>query len=467
MAILQGAQITGSIIATTFIKANGFSGSITASNLYVLGKAGIGTSSPTAKLEVVNTERILGVLRTQVTPQTTFYDNTFVTNNDGGGAQGFIYTSGTGGTFPLDTYGELILQSCPKTGFNNGISLVTGTTSPSVKLRIAEGGNVGIGTTSPANNLVVYNGSGWAGEDLNGTSGGELIFRQSGTLKANIYASTSTGFVLNGASETIFQIGSSEKMRIDSSGNILIGGTSTTNSPIEFQQDGDALIKRLFVTTTSGNVYAYINSQDGYESWIQFGGQTNYNNGVIKYSDASNFMSFWTNTTEKMRITSGGNVGIGTTAPAYNLDVTGSISADSFLGKSFGMTGASGSTAIYDAYVSAGAGEVYELIAAGSPNAGGSSGYRDVLYGKIIIGTGYNGSAVTTYINYVQENPDPRSLYNSGLGTSLSASICFKSGSSEVTNKPAGQSTKIRVKIGSYINNAYAGYTTVRVKRLF
>jgi hypothetical protein len=131
------------------------------------------------------------------------------------------------------------------------------------------------------------------------------------------------------------------------------------------------------------------------------------------------------------------------------------------------MTGASGSTAIYDAYVSNGAGEVYELIAAGSPNAGGSSGYRDVLYGKIIIGTGYNGSAVTTYINYVQENPDPRSLYSSGLGTSLSASICFKSGSSEVTNKPAGQSTKIRVKIGSYVNNAYAGYTTVRVKRLF
>jgi hypothetical protein len=149
------------------------------------------------------------------------------------------------------------------------------------------------------------------------------------------------------------------------------------------------------------------------------------------------------------------------------LDVTGSISADAFLGKSFGMTGASGSTAIYDAYVSNGVGEVYELIAAGSPNAAGSSGYQDVLYGKIIIGTGYNGSRVTTYINYVQENPDPRSLYNSGLGTSLSASICFKSGSSEVTNKPAGQSTKIRVKIGSYINNAYAGYTTVRVKKLF
>ena len=58
MAILQGARITGSIIATTFIKANGFSGSITASNLYVLGKAGIGTTSPASKLEVYSTSSI-------------------------------------------------------------------------------------------------------------------------------------------------------------------------------------------------------------------------------------------------------------------------------------------------------------------------------------------------------------------------------------------------------------------------
>jgi hypothetical protein len=89
------------------------------------------------------------------------------------------------------------------------------------------------------------------------------------------------------------------------------------------------------------------------------------------------------------------------------------------------------------------------------------------MFGKIIIGTGWNGSAVTTYINYVQENPDPRSLYSSGLGTSLSASIFFKSGSSEVSNKPVLQYTKIRVKIGSYNSSNVGNYTTVRVKRLF
>ena len=60
MAILQGARITGSIIATTFIKANGFSGSITASNLYVLGKAGIGTTRPTGSLQVNKSSQTLG-----------------------------------------------------------------------------------------------------------------------------------------------------------------------------------------------------------------------------------------------------------------------------------------------------------------------------------------------------------------------------------------------------------------------
>jgi len=62
MAILQGARITGSIIATTFIKASGFSGSLTASNLYVLGKAGIGTTSPIAPLDVQSNTGATGII---------------------------------------------------------------------------------------------------------------------------------------------------------------------------------------------------------------------------------------------------------------------------------------------------------------------------------------------------------------------------------------------------------------------
>jgi len=81
--------------------------------LFVDGSAdnvGIGTSSPAAKLTVANSGRINGILRTATTPLTAFYDNDFAANCDGGGADGFIYNSCTGGSLPLDYYGELILQ---------------------------------------------------------------------------------------------------------------------------------------------------------------------------------------------------------------------------------------------------------------------------------------------------------------------------------------------------------------------
>jgi hypothetical protein len=172
------------------------------------------------------------------------------------------------------------------------------------------------------------------------------------------------------------------------------------------------------------------------------------------------------NTTPAFVVLNNGNVGIGTANPSNKLDVSGSISAQSYLGTSFSLTGTSGSTAIYDTFATTAYGEVYELMAMGTPNSQGSPNYRDILYGKIIVGTGFSGTAVTTYINYVQENPDPRSLYASGISNSLSASIYFKSGSSEVTSKVPGQNTKIRIKIGSY-NSGYVGNsTTVRLKRL-
>jgi len=58
------------------------------------------------------------------------------------------------------------------------------------------------------------------------------------------------------------------------------------------------------------------------------------------------------------------------------------------------------SAAVYDVYVSV------------NPNTAGSSAYRDVIYGKLYYGTGWNGSAVTSYIYFVQESPGR--MYQSG-----------------------------------------------------
>ena len=119
------------------------------------GNVGIGTTEPRAKLQVVNTGRILGVYRVSQSDQTAPFTETFAMANDGGGAQGFIYGGQPGGVFPFDAYGETIVQGNPRSGYNNGISFVTGTgSSQAVAMRI-NNGNVGIGTTGPGQKLDV------------------------------------------------------------------------------------------------------------------------------------------------------------------------------------------------------------------------------------------------------------------------------------------------------------------------
>ena len=160
-----------------------------------------------------------------------------------------------------------------------------------------------------------------------------------------------------------------------------------------------------------------------------------------------------------------GNIGIGTTSPSAKVDVVGDVQANAFYGKSFNLTTTSGQSAIFDTFTSTGTGEVYEVTIKGNPNAGESGNYQDVIYGKIIVGTGKTGSIESTFINYVQESPDPRLLYSSG-GTSLTASVYFNSASVDVTQKGVGQSTSIRVVIGSYAIGYVGNNTTVRVKQI-
>jgi len=214
-------------------------------------------------------------------------------------------------------------------------------------------GNVGIGTITPANNLVVYNGSSWAGEDLNGSSGGELRFLQSGTLKANIYASTSTGFVINGGSETIFQIGASEKMRL-TGGNLGIG---TTGPASILHLNGAApTILTLSSTSYPSTYYTTFGVDSAARAFLIFG-----NNGVNEIragrTSTGGYLDFYTNNTVGqttttsdgnfvMRLAAGGNVGIGTDAPILKLVVKGASSYPATTGTAqtgvFRLTGGTG-----------------------------------------------------------------------------------------------------------------------------
>ena len=101
-------------------------------------------------------------------------------------------------------------------------------------------------------------------------------------------------------------------MRIDSSGNVGIG-TSTPSVLLDVL--GDGLIQRLRSTTSTA---AYLRF-DGTGTSFPFVGLLN-GIGTFGNTDASP-IRFMTNSSERMRITNTGNVGIGTNSPAVPLDV--------------------------------------------------------------------------------------------------------------------------------------------------
>jgi hypothetical protein len=105
----------------------------------------------------------------------------------------------------------------------------------------------------------------------------------------------------------------SERMRIDGSGNVLVGTTSVGYSGVDLTV-GD--------TTDSQNGLAIQTSTSGY-GYLLFGdgsGADAYR-GQLFYKHGDDYMAMHTAGSERMRINSSGNVGIGLTSPAAPLDV--------------------------------------------------------------------------------------------------------------------------------------------------
>jgi hypothetical protein len=243
------------------------------------GNVGIGTTSPSYLLDVNGSGRIGSGIGTGV----------YVGNTSHA-----VWTR-TGGT-----NGNMALYS----GGSDRITIVGDT------------GNVGIGTTSPAYKLDVTG-------DINFTNtlkfGGVTVISNSGAdVYANIRVIRNESTALNdgmyigynnsgGASGHLrfYANGTNERMRIDASnGNVGIGTTAPSN-PLHVEKDA------------GGSAIAYFNSlnADGYGVAIRTA-DTGNDKYVLRLDSNSG-------STPVMYATNGGNVGIGTTAPANKLDVRG------------------------------------------------------------------------------------------------------------------------------------------------
>ena len=188
-------------------------------------------------------------------------------------------------------------------------------------------GNVGIGTTSPGATLDV-NGTSVLRGTVNITSGNNLdLYNSDNTNQFTINNIGATGSTNAGLS--FVSSGVSERMRIDTSGNVGIG----TTSPSSFASK--------LVVGTSDNANGVIASAatglvriGGYSSGKSAGYIEALNTAQSALSPlwfGGSILQFATSGSEAMRIDSSGNVGIGTTSPGQNLTVVGSIEATNII----------------------------------------------------------------------------------------------------------------------------------------
>lgn len=145
----------------------------------------------------------------------------------------------------------------------------------------------------------------------------DTVVLSAGTVSApalTFTGDTNTGIYSPAADTIAFTEGGVEAMRIDSNANVGIGETSITEKLV-VRQDQNASTRTVVANQNAGaSCEAALRLSAFGASWDVAAGSTAKN---------SNSFTIGLSTGELMRITAGGNVGIGTSSPAWRLTAVG------------------------------------------------------------------------------------------------------------------------------------------------
>ena len=194
------------------------------------------------------------------------------------------------------------------------------------------GGNVGIGTTSPTARLSVNENTATGNVNLadfnaSATNANGLIrvitrnAADTGTTSVDFHKVYQSGFSINNndtasSNFTRFVVGASERMRINSSGNVGIG-TNNPDAKLKIQSsNSDVPAQSLAIRQN--------NAADSAQATFTI--EVSPTDGVsrlVSSATSTPQLAFYTANNEAVRINSSGNVGIGTSTPNNLLDVRG------------------------------------------------------------------------------------------------------------------------------------------------
>jgi hypothetical protein len=240
---------------------------------YFAGNLGIGTSSPAHKLDVAGAVKsgYLGVVGTSGAFNTA---SRFGVDHTGTDAR--LYSSGadnaTKGVFQFRQQGA------------NGVI-------DAEAMRIDASGNVGIGTSTPGNKLSVIGdarlsltttGTSYPllleNSNTTGVVAAAIAFQNNGTTKASIQAG------VYGNDYMTFNVGSNtERARIDSSGNLLVGTTSYFGGILSIGTSGPDCIVTRPATNISYSAIAFQNSSASFVGYIGVSGSGTAYNTISDY----------------------------------------------------------------------------------------------------------------------------------------------------------------------------------------